>query len=102
MIVGYGSCMAHSVTLLFLNGKWLYLFLSFAASVGWLLSSRQDVKFGAIAGAVLGQALALFFLAGMTVKALFSHWWLQAAISTAALCVELWVVRRWYFRRAVR
>jgi len=78
---------------------WLYLLLSLACSAGWLLSSRQDVGFRAIAGAVLGQLLALFFLIGMIVKALLSHWWTQAVISAAALSLEIWLVNRWYFRR---
>jgi len=51
--------------------------------------ARQDVGLGATAGAVLGQVLALFFLIGMTVKALSRGWWIQALISAAALCGEI-------------
>jgi len=77
---------------------WEWLLASLAASAAWLLSSRQDVGLGAKTGTVLGQFLALFFLLGMMVKALLSDWWIQAAISAAALSLEIWLVRRWYFR----
>lgn len=78
---------------------WLWLLASLAVSAAWLLSSRQDVGLGATAGAVLGQAVALFVLLGMLVKSLLLGWWIQALISAAALSGQIWLVKRLHFSR---
>ena len=76
---------------------WEYLVLSLACAAVFLVSSRQDIGLGATTGVIFGQVMALFVLIAMTVKALLGQWWIEAVISTAAFCAELWLVKRWYF-----
>jgi hypothetical protein len=76
---------------------WQYLLLALVVSGVFLISSRQDVGLGAAIGAGFSQFMALFVLVALVVTALVSKWWIEALVGIAALCVEAWLTKRWWF-----
>jgi hypothetical protein len=75
--------------------SWQYLLIALAISLVFLLSSREDRNLGVGIGEFLSLFIALFALAAMLVKALTSAWWTEAFATSAALCVEIWLIKRW-------
>jgi len=64
-----------------------------------LLCGYQDVRMGArIGGATFWFFMALAFCVSALATALRAKLWLGVAMSIAVLCLETWLIRRWWLR----
>jgi len=65
-----------------------------------LLSGHQDIGLRARIGAAFGLFMAVAFAISALVTALLAKLWSGAAICSVVLCVEIWLTRHWWSRRA--
>ena len=62
-----------------------------------LLSSRQDEAHGYRGGAVFWQGVALFVLICFVASSILWRMWLVCAVALAALGLEAWLAKRWWW-----
>jgi hypothetical protein len=65
-------------------------------SVLLIQGTRRDIERNDKFGAGFWQFLALSYLASFLVWAILSAQWLGAVALVVALCVEIWLVKRWW------
>ena len=70
------------------------------ASYVLLLSGYQDIGLRVRIGAAFGFFMALAFGTSALATAVWAELWSGVAICAVALCFEIWLIARWWSRRA--
>ncbi|HVB85111.1 MAG TPA: hypothetical protein VNK23_00395 [Candidatus Dormibacteraeota bacterium] len=65
----------------------------------WTLSTQQDIRRRDSAGVVLSQFIALVALVALLITGITSRSWLNVALATGAVCVQFWLMARWWVAR---
>jgi len=79
--------------------SWQSVLGQLLASGVLLMSGHQDIGLRARVGAAFSWFIALAFCVSALATAIWRELWGGAAICVVAVCVETWLILRWWSRR---